>query len=157
MTFAFVNRTGKGDKFFWNIDAKVGANAANKLLDVQLIQLGYVAMLASPANKGKLSQAEVDAFSKIKPGANCTGREDDLLVRAIRAHEASRGGAQDGVVSPLGQGHISYTDASGPHTLILLALNNSLRDVLGDSYPRIDLHADCPTDLKNLSRATFSK
>jgi hypothetical protein len=135
----------------------VGANAPNKSTDVQLVQLGYRALLKSPVNAGRLTAAETDAYSKIKLGATCSGREDDPLVRAIRAHEESRGGTQDGVVSPISQGHIVYTDATGPHALIIVALNNSLKDVLGDTYPHIDQHPECPAELKNLARGYFSR
>jgi len=147
----------KGDKFFWNIDAKVGAMAPNRGIDVQLVQVGYRAMLKTPANTGKLSAAEIDAISKIRPGAICTGREDDPLVRAIRAHEQRRGGPQDGVVSPLGQNHIGYFDGTEMQAMILLALNNSLKDVLGNGYPHIDQYSECPLELKNLALTMFGR
>jgi hypothetical protein len=157
MVSGLIATSDKGSKFFWNIDAKVGVKAPNKSIDVQLVQLGYRAILKSPVNAGKLTAAEVDAYSKIKPGALCTGREDDPLVQAIRAHESSRGGTQDGVVTPLSQGHVVYTDAGVTRGLILVALNNSLKDVLGDTYPHIEKHAECPNDLKALAAAMFSK
>lgn len=157
MAFGLVNRTPKGDRFFWNIDTKVGLRSPNQPLDVQLVQFGYFAVLRSPVNQGRLSPEETDAFSKIALGTPCSGQEDDPLVRAIRAHEASRGGTQDGVVSPLSQGHVIYSDAQGQHALILVALNNSMKDILGDQYPRIDKHDQCPADLKALVGSYFGK
>jgi hypothetical protein len=157
MASGLIAATPKGNKFFWNIDAKVGVNAPNRSVDVQLVQLGYRAVFKSPFNAGRLTPAEVDAYINIQPGAICSGREDDPLVQAIRAHEQSRGGTQDGVVSPLGQGHIVYTDAAGPHALILVALNNSLKDMLGDAYPHIEKHPECPGELRSLAELMFSK
>jgi hypothetical protein len=102
-----------------------------------------------------LSAAEREAFAKVDPGKPCNGSENDPLVRAIRAHQASRGGTQDGVVTELKPGHISYTDKGGLHTLVLVALNNSMRDVMAGKYPRIDLHDSCPGDLKSFVQGLF--
>ena len=113
MVQTLIAATQSGNKFFYNIDAKVGARAPNRGVDVQLVQFGYFAMLRSPKNAITLSAAERDAFSKIVLGKLCTGAEDDPLVRAIRAHEASRGGTQDGLVSELRPGHIGYVDPTG--------------------------------------------
>lgn len=157
MTSPLINKDARGIKFFWNIGAKVGAKAPNKLVDVQLVQLGYHCMVRSPVNAGRLTSAEAEAFANIKPGPGCTGAEGDPLVRAIRAHEASRGGTQDGFVSQLAQGHIAYVSTSGKLALILVALNNSIKDILGDKYPRIDLHPACPGDLKAVAEACFNK
>jgi hypothetical protein len=145
----------KGSKFFWNIDAKVGVGAPNRATDVHLVQFGYFAMLRSPKNVHSLSAAERDAFGKIALGKPCNGTENDPLVRAIRAHEASRGGTQDGVVSELKPGHIVYTDGAGKHSLVLVALNNSMRDLMAGRYPRIDLNESCPGDLKNFVKGLF--
>ena len=129
MVQTLIAATQSGNKFFYNIEAKVGARAPNRGADVQLVQFGYFAMLRSPKNAITLSAAERDAFSKIVLGKLCTGAEDDPLVRAIRAHETSRGGTQDGLVSELRPGHIGYVDPTGRHSLVLVALNNSMRDL----------------------------
>ncbi len=156
MVQTLIGLTGRGNKFFYNIDAKVGARAPNRATDVQLVQFGYFAMLRSPKNANSLSAAERDAFSKVVLGVPCNGTEIDPLVRAIRAHEASRGGTQDGLVSELKPGHITYTDTKGGVLgLVLVALNNSMRDLMGGRYPRIDLHESCPGDLKNFVKGLF--
>jgi len=155
MVSTVISSTPK--KFWWNIDAKVGLNAPNNFFDVQLVQLGYVAILGSPINRGILTQAEIDAFSEITPGEGCTGREDDVLVQAIRAHEAQRGGTQDGCVSPLSQSHITYVAGGHQFAMILIAMNNSFRDILGNQFPRIDQMADCPGGLKQVVHSLFDK
>ena len=155
MVQIFIAPVPSGKRFFYNIDAKVGVRAPNRELDVQLVQFGYFAMLRSPKNANALSTAERDTFSKIVLGTACNGTENDPLVRAIRAHEASRGGTQDGLVSELKPGHIGYTDTKGPHSLVLVPLNNSMRDVMGGRYPRIDLHDACPAKLKNFVKGLF--
>jgi hypothetical protein len=151
----FIATLPTGKRFFYNIEAKVGVRSPNRELDVQLVQFGYFAMLRSPKNATTLSAAERDTFSKIVLGTACNGTENDPLVRAIRAHEASRGGTQDGFVSELKPGHISYKDTKGPHTLVLVPLNNSMRDIMGGRYPRIDLHDSCPKKLKDFVKGLF--
>ncbi|MFO1087064.1 MAG: hypothetical protein U1E21_21120 [Reyranellaceae bacterium] len=155
MVQSLIASTQSGNKFFYNIDAKVGAHAPNRVNDVQLVQFGYFAMLRSPKNANSLSAAERDAFGKIVLGSPCNGTDADPLVRAIRAHQASRGGTQDGLVSELKPGHIAYTDRTGFHTLILVALNNSMRDVMAGRFPRIDLHESCPAGLKAFVKGLF--
>ncbi|MFO1161957.1 MAG: hypothetical protein U1E60_24175 [Reyranellaceae bacterium] len=156
MVHTLIASTPRGNKFFYNINAKVGARAVNRGIDVQLVQFGYFAMLRSPKNVGTLSVAERDAFSNINLGMPCDGTEMDPLVRSIRAHQASRGGTQDGLVTELKPGHISYSDATGLHTLMLVALNNSMRDLMEGRYPRIDLHDSCPADLKKFVTELFT-
>jgi hypothetical protein len=149
-----ISKTPK--RFWWNIDAKVGLNAPNNIFDVQLVQMGYVAILENPRNIGLMTKAEKDAFTEITPGEVCTGREDDVLVQAIRAHEAHRGGTQDGCVSPLSQSHLTYVAGGHEFTLILRAMNNSFRTILGDQFPRIDQLAECPGGLQQVVRLVFA-
>jgi len=80
MVQTLIAATQSGNKFFYNIDAKVGARAPNRGVDVQLVQFGYFAMLRSPKNAITSSAAERDAFSKIVLGKLCTGAEDDPLL-----------------------------------------------------------------------------
>ena len=155
MVQTFIAPVASGKRFFYNIDAKVGVRSPNRELDVHLVQFGYFAMLRSPKNANTLSAAERDAFGKIVVGTPCNGTENDPLVRAIRAHEASRGGTQDGLVSELKPGHIGYTDSKGPHSLVLVALNNSMRDLMAGQYPRIDLNGSCPAKLKAFVKGLF--
>jgi hypothetical protein len=156
VTSILINKSSEGGKFFWNIGAKVGLGSPNRPADAQLVQFGYFCMLRDPRNASKLSVDEKDAFAKVSLGAACSGREDDVLVRAIRAHEASRGGTQDGFVSELGQGHIQYSGAGGKHLMILVALNSCMRQIMGGIYPRVDQHPECPGALKSLAQGFFT-
>lgn len=94
----------------WNIDGKVGLSSPNKEDDVQFVQFGYFCMLSKFPG---LSAPEKTAFGAIVLGSRCTGVENDPLVLAIRAHQASRGGAQDGVVSPLSATPLPITTRPG--------------------------------------------
>ena len=40
-------------------------------------------------------------------------------------------------------------------SLVLVALNNSMRDLMAGRYPRIDLNESCPGDLKNFVKGLF--
>jgi hypothetical protein len=135
----------KGPRFFFNIDGNVGPKSPNRTTDVQLVQLGYLAMLQNPANQSVLTTAERQAYANISPGAKYSGSPSDPLSLAIRAHEASRGGTQDGHVSAMKNS--AFYDAH--HFFMVAALNNSLRDVMQGDYPRIDKHKKCPIDLRN--------
>jgi hypothetical protein len=128
-------------RFFWNLSANVGVRSANQRDDVQLVQFGYFAF----ANNSKFPPppALKDIFGAVKPGAEYSGKEDDPLTRAIRAHEKARGGPQDGHVSAMKS--LSY---DGIHSYILVALNNNLVDLLPDDFPRLDRHNACPSRVK---------
>jgi hypothetical protein len=132
-----------GPKVFINLSANVGPQSPNKPDDVQFVQLGYLSMSQSPLLRGRLSQAEREAFGKIKPGAFYSGASDDPLTVAIRAHEAGRGGTQDG--------HVSVATGStydGTHSFIIVPLNNAIRDMMVRDFPRVDKHPQCPAALK---------
>lgn len=132
-----------GSRVFLNVSGNVGPGGPNHPDDVQLVQLGYQSMLLSPVNQKLLSPAEREAFAKVKPGAPYSGAADDPLTVAIRAHEASRGGAQDGHVSVARGG--SY---DGKHSFIVIALNNAIRDTMTRDFPRLDKHPQCPPELR---------
>ena len=134
----------KGQKFFWNIDANVGAISPNRTEDVQLVQLGYSIM----ANSATLSADLKAIFAKVQVGVQCTGKDDDPLVKAIRAHQAGRGGTQDGHVSVIKTTNGTYFDSSGGHTFMLTAIINNIFDAMPADFPRIDKHPSCPPALK---------
>jgi hypothetical protein len=131
-------------KFFWNLDANVGLASPNKTDDVQLVQLAY----SIRARRLDLHPASKAAFAAVKVGAPCTGREDDPLVRAIRAHQRDRGGTQDGRVSTIRTTNGVYHDSGGEHSYMLTALINNIFDAMPDDFPRIDKHPSCPPALK---------
>jgi hypothetical protein len=146
-------KTSRGSKFFWNIDANVGAASPNKTEDVQLVQLGY-SILSTAVNQS----ASLKAISaKVQVGATCTGRDDDPLVKAIRAHQAERGGTQDGHVSTIKTQNGVYFDSSGGHTFMLTALINIIFDAQPADFPRIDKLPACPPALKAVVVASCSR
>src|SRR5262249_22185753 len=58
-----------GLRFFWNIDANVGAASPNIQDDVELIQFGYLLMSQAPAQPADLKAV----FAQVKVGVPCTG------------------------------------------------------------------------------------
>lgn len=132
-----------GMRFYWNIDGNVGLNSPNKNDDVQLVQFGYSLMA-----KTEMNPAFKAALAAVKVGTPCTGREDDPLVRAIRAHEVVHGGAQDGRVSVIPSSAGVYTDAGGRHAFLLISIVNNMFDAQPNDFPRIDKHPSCPALLK---------
>ena len=124
---------------FWNISANVGLASPNRADDVQLVQFGYYATLINP--KSGINAEQREAYGKIVLGQPCNGSASDPLVAAIQAHQKTRGGAQDGHVSPI-MGGSSYD--GGKHTFIMIALNNNMSDVMPDTFPRVDRHSKCP-------------
>jgi hypothetical protein len=134
-----------GLRVFVNLSGNVGLNSLNQPDDVQLVQLGYASMLVSPQAQAFLSPAERQAFANISPGARYLATANDPLTVAIKAHQASRGGIQDGHVS-VAAGSLSYD--GGKHSFQIVALNNAIRDVLVKDFPRLDKHPKCPAALK---------
>ncbi len=128
----------------WNVDANVGLASPNRDDDVQLVQLGYSIM----ANVMRFPPALRAIYAQVKPGTRCTGQRDDPLVKAIIAHQASRGGTQDGHVSTIRTASGAYTDMSGLHGYMLIALVNNIYDTMPHDIPRIDRLPSCPGALK---------
>lgn len=132
--------------FYWNVDANVGVGSPNRTEDVQLVQLGY-AIMAKSTNP-LIPASDKAVFALVKVGAPCTGLESDPLVQAIRKHQASRGGAQDGHVSVLPPAGIDYPHRGGTKGFMLASIMGNIRDAMPTDYPRIDKHASCPAALK---------
>jgi hypothetical protein len=129
----------------WNIEANVGLHAPNQLLDVQLVQFGYLMMSMDP--QARLQSFEREALAGLQVGPRCTGMPDDPLVKVIIAHQRSRGGVQDGRVSVIATASGSYTEG-GTFTYIMAVLNNNMRHMAPAAYPRIDQDPRCPVDLR---------
>lgn len=136
-------------RFIWNLTANVGIGSPNRREDVQLVQFGYFAAANNAKNPPRPDLKAI--YAAVKPGGDFTGREDDPLIRAIRAHQKVRGGPQDGHVSVMTGGGI-YASGDGPHTFIIVALNNNLVDLVPDGFPRLDQHAACPPDVRDAVR-----
>src|SRR5262245_39631378 len=142
MVAPFLLKKENGEhKFFWNTDANVGVASPNRKDDVHLIQFGYFIMSTAQVTSPDLKPI----FAAVKLGVPCTGREDDPLVKAIRAHQKIRRGPQDGHVSKL------PSDAAGfgsGLTFMLVAIMNNIFDVTANDFPRIDRHPQCPASVK---------
>jgi len=134
------------NKFYWNIDANVGPGCPNKIEDVQLVQLGYLAMGQNPMLA--LPPEEKAAYLAVVPGATYNGAFSDPLSNAIRVHQKKRGGVQDGVVSSIKNNSGLY---SAKLTWIMVALDNNIADVLGGGWPHVDRHPKCPTALRDVA------
>lgn len=146
MVSAFLVPRTAGGRHGWNIDGRVGAKSPNLIDDVQLVQFGNYCMLKN--TKGS-SADERETFSRIPIGRMCTGRDDDPLVRAIKAHQASRGGTQDGFISVLQPTRVTYESGGKKLGVMLNALLNAMFDEIGgDKWPRIHDHDKCPAELK---------
>lgn len=135
-------------RLIWNLTANVGIGQPNQREDVQLVQFGYFAMANNTKNPPKPDLKAI--YAAVRPGSEFTGREEDPLMRAIRAHQRSRGGAQDGRVSVM-RG-LSYQGADGPHSFIVLVMNNNFADLMPDDFPRLDKHLGCPQSVREAVR-----
>jgi len=132
---------GPNHKFFWNIEAHVGPGCPNKTEDVHLVQLGY----ASGVLNAAVSYAESLIFRTVTPGAAYKGDANDPLTLAIKIHQRTRGGTQDGRVSPIGQ-----TGNYGTHSWMLMPINNWIRnEITNGQWPRIDHHPKCTAVLRD--------
>jgi hypothetical protein len=137
-------------KFFWNVDGKVGPASPNKIEDVQLVQLGY---LCASVGQNTGIPAELKAvFGRVVPGAGYSGKSDDPLTVAIKAHQKFRGGTQDGVISVM---HNASGIYDGVHSWMIASLNNNIKDVLGTNWPHLGRHPQCPAPLKAAALAVF--
>lgn len=130
--------------FFWNIDANVGIGSPNRPDDVQLVQLGYHCM--SKGSDPRITPQLKVIFAAVVPGAPYGGSLQDPLSIAIRAHERSRGGTQDGHVSVIKSATGSYSASS---TYMLTALDVQIRQQIPNDYPRLDKHPMCPPALRS--------
>jgi hypothetical protein len=133
-----------GPRVLLNIDQKVGPRCPNKADDVQLVQLGYVAILQNPRNKSLISAELRAALQKVRPDAPYTGSPSDPLSIAILLHEANRGGPADGHVSVM-KNAMNYEPR---HSFIMTAINNSLYQVMPADFPRVDKHPKCQSKLR---------
>lgn len=141
---------GPEKRFFWNVDSHVGQGCPNKPDDVQLVQFGYYCMARNPA--ANLTPQEKAAYKTIVPGAPYSGAANDPLTIAIKAHQASRGGTQDGRVSPIQNASGSY----GEKAWMIVPLVNNIKDVNRQVWPNIQKAHKCPSGLAAVAEKTFS-
>lgn len=144
MVSPILMRKANALRFYWNIDANVGAGSPNHADDVQLVQMAYAIMATRPDTP----PSDKATYALVKPGMPCTGLEADPLVRAIRNHQARRGGAQDGHVSVITTNSGVYPHGDGAVAFMLVPLVNNIFDAMPADFPRLDKHRGCPPALR---------
>jgi len=141
----------KAPSFLYNIDAHVGTGRQNQLDDVEFVRLGYYSLLRNP-RAGAIAAEVRAALTLLKP----SGEFGADLDAVIRAHQRSRGGTQDGVVSPMPAGTAWKGRYDSMHTWIVEVLQANLHDLAGDKYPRIDTLEGCGSTLKARIKQIFT-
>jgi hypothetical protein len=138
-------QSGSSSSFWFNLDAKVGTGRENKLEDVEFVRLGYALMGQAAAGQPRITPRFRQAVAEMAP-AGAFGPDLDLV---IRAHEADRGGAQDGCVSPMpAQAVAMAVSYDGSHAYIAAVLNHYMRLANPDLFPRLDQYPDCGPSLR---------
>lgn len=129
------------DRMAFTISKPVGPGCPNIADDVQLVQLGYHAMAINAATKPAMKPFA----AAVALGAAYSGAPNDPLTIAIREHQKSRGGTQDGFISVVRGANERY-DAK--HGYQIIALVNLIFDMMPGDFPRLDKHRSCPPVLK---------
>lgn len=137
MVAAVFIRGGRSGSIMWNLTNEVGLGKANNLDDVELVRLGYFSMGRDPNAQPLLSQRERDALAKVRS----KGPFDLDLDECIRAHEAGRGGTQDGFISVMKFTEVNSGRYDHKHRWIIMVLNSNMVGVI-PQFPRIDLSDD---------------
>lgn len=137
--------------FLYNLDGHVGTGRQNSMDDVEFVRLGYYSMSRNP-HAGNLSSDLKTAIGQMKP----SGAFGPDLDAVIRAHERSRGGAQDGVVSPTPPNTPWKGRYDANHQWIVEVLLANLHDVAGGAYPRIDMLTGCGGTLRARIQQIFT-
>ena len=140
------------NRFFFNLSAQVGKGKSNQLADVELVRFGYKMKRLDPTSSTLPRNRALNGLLD-----NLAGRgpfADDLQV-VIDEHEKQRGGTRDGCVSPAR--HFQGIDGTydGNNIWIIMSLNNNMRGVLGDGFPRIDLHDLAGPEISKFVRFLF--
>ncbi|MBR0696392.1 hypothetical protein [Bradyrhizobium lablabi] len=144
MVAALFVRGRVSGSIMWNLSSEVGQGKRNNADDVELVRLGYFSMRKDPKAQTFLNQREKDALAKLRS----KGPFDQDLDECIRAHQASRGGTQDGFISVA-----KYTEANTglydhKNRWIIIVLNTNMLHMI-PQYPRIDLSDDAGKDLSS--------
>ena len=136
-------RGASGEMVLWNVSAEVGRGKTNRADDVELARLGYFYANRNPAPSRH--PAFRTALAAVKP----TGGFADDLDACIRAHEAARGGPQDGYISVMkhASGQFQKFTFDHKHQWIVVHLNAELINHT-KVFPRIDLIPECGLSLK---------
>jgi hypothetical protein len=145
---------GKDRVFFWNVHGAVGLKGENRMDDVLFVSWCLYKMRAW----AHLPEAAKAVLRSAPITSECSGREDDPLVVAIKAiQRLNPAMLVDGRVSPAVNAATGTYRHQGRNTLFLIfGLNNALKDLHPQHYPRIDLMPEFAWRLKQQAIAPFS-
>jgi hypothetical protein len=149
--YADLGGRGKDRAFFWNVHAAVGLKGENLRDDVLFVSWCFFKMRAW----NHIPEATKTVLRNTPISTDCSGREDDSLVVAIKAIQRLNPAMMvDGRVSPaVGEGTYRH---QGRNTLFLIfGLNNALKELHPQQYPRIDLMPEFAWQLKKAATAPF--
>lgn len=135
MVSAVLLKGKSGNALMWNLSADVGVGKPNHADDVEFVRFGYFLMKTNPTSQPFLTQQERSALAKLRVSG---GFGDDLAL-CIREHEVSRGGTQDGFVSPMKNVQVTQGSYDPKHRWIVHVLNVKMIQMTS-TFPRIDLH-----------------
>lgn len=122
--------------FFWNISANVGRGQPNREDDVELCRFGYLAFKNNTKVSSRMSPELLASIARMRT----MGPFDNDLHEVIVLHQRQRGGTQDGIVSVAKPNIAPSGEYDGSHLWIVLAMNESMREIMPEEYPRIDKH-----------------
>ncbi len=134
------------DRFLWNVSADVGQGKPNKLDDVELVRFGYLAFLTNPPTISQAPEKFRTALTRMRTIGPFGQDLQDVIVQ----HELTRGGTQDGCVSVMHPNRANRGTYDGKHIWIILSLNNNMKDILRDLYPRIDRHTQSGLEISKV-------
>jgi hypothetical protein len=137
--------------FFWNVDAAVGLKGENRREDVLFVSWCLYKMRSwsytPEAVKPILRNASITE--------HCSGRENDPLVVAIKAVQRVNPAMMvDGRVSPAVRDG-TYAHRGRNPMFLIFVLNNALKMMHPQQFPRIDLMPEFAWQLKQSASRPF--
>jgi hypothetical protein len=124
-----------GGRFLYNLDADAGKGSPKRRDDVELVRFGYFCIKVSSKLQARIPPRMNTALESLQAQGPFL---PDLQV-VIDAHQADRGGTQDGKVS-VGKPQLTQDfNYDGTHSWTIFRLCMSMIDRLPNQYPRIDL------------------
>lgn len=134
-----------GSRFYFNLTEPVGKKCPNKLEDVELVRFGYFCMARNPKITTPLTPEEKRALSAMNTAGGYGPDLQDVIDQHQNFRKKAAGIEPDGKVSVA---RFTPADARSPffdrkHLWIIATLNNSMRQLFTDTYPRIDQEVEC--------------
>lgn len=138
--------------FFWNVDAAVGLKGENRWEDVL-----FVSWCLYKMRTWSYTPDAVKTILRSTPlSEHCSGRENDPLVLAIKAvQRVNPIMLADGRVSPAVRGG-TYAYRGRNPMFVIFVLNNALKMLHPQQFPRIDLMPEFAWQLKQVALRPFN-